>query len=249
MNILVIIFYQPLFNLLVWIYNVLPTHDLGWAIIILTLLIRIVLYPMGQKSIKSQRALQTIQPKIDALKAQYGSDKEGLGKAMMQLYKDEGINPLSSCLPLLIQFPFLIALYAVFQSGLKSNSFDLLYPFVMNPGQLNHVAFGFFDLTSKSIPLALAAGLAQFWQTRMLMGQRKTQPQPAKSNDMAAMMNQQMVYVMPVVTVFIGASLPAGIAMYWLATTIFSGLQQMILFRQMKKKADVGVVVADDTNK
>jgi YidC/Oxa1 family membrane protein insertase len=234
---------------LVWIYNVLPTHDLGWAIIILTLLIRIVLYPMGQKSIKSQRALQTIQPKIDALKAQYGSDKEGLGKAMMQLYKDEGINPLSSCLPLLIQFPFLIALYAVFQSGLKSNSFDLLYPFVMNPGQLNHVAFGFFDLTSKSIPLALAAGLAQFWQTRMLMGQRKTQPQPAKSNDMAAMMNQQMVYVMPVVTVFIGASLPAGIAMYWLATTIFSGLQQMILFRQMKKKADVGVVVADDTNK
>jgi YidC/Oxa1 family membrane protein insertase len=233
MNLLVIIFYQPLFNLLVWIYNVLPTHDLGWAIIILTLLIRIVLYPMGQKSIKSQRALQTIQPKIDALKTQYGTDKEGLGKAMMQLYKDEGINPLSSCLPLLIQFPFLIALYAVFRSGLTHNSFDLLYPFVMNPGQLNHVAFGFFDLTMKSIPLAIAAGLAQFWQTRMLMGQQKNQPKPQNPNDISAMMNKQMIYLMPIMTVFIGVSLPAGIAMYWLATTIFSGIQQMILFRQM----------------
>ncbi len=243
MNLLVIIFYQPLFNLLVWIYNVLPTHDLGWAIIILTLLIRLILYPLGQKSIKSQKSLQTIQPKIDALKEQFGSDKEGLGKAMMQLYKDEGINPLSSCLPLLIQFPFLIALYTVFQSGLKSESFDLLYPFVLNPGQLNHIAFGFFDLTVRSIPLAIAAGLAQFWQTRMLMGQRADQPKPKNPNDISAMMNKQMIYVMPVVTVFIGISLPAGITMYWLATTVFSGLQQMILFRQMKKKEAEGIVI------
>jgi len=243
MNILVTVFYQPLFNLLIWIYNVLPTHDLGWAIIILTLLIRIVLYPLGQKSIRSQKALQTIQPKIDALKEQYKGDKEAMGKAMMQLYKDEGINPLSSCLPLLIQFPFLIALYYVFQNGLTNNSFDLLYPYVLNPGQLNHIAFGFFDLTTKSIPLALAAGAAQFWQTRMLMGQRKNQPLPQKTNDITAMMNKQMLYIMPVVTVFIGASLPAGITIYWLATTVFSGLQQMILFAQMKKQEEAGVVI------
>ncbi len=222
------IFYQPIFNFLVWIYNLLPNHDLGLAIIILTLIIRLILFPLAQKQIRSQRALTKLQPKIEELKLQYKDNKEALGKAMMDLYKQEKINPLSSCLPLLIQLPFLLAVYWVFKNGLANGSLDLLYPFVHNPGSLNPITFGFFDLSIKSIPLAILAGGAQFWQSKMMIGKQKAQ-------GTAAAMNKQMLYIMPAFTVYIGWVFPAGLTLYWFVTILFSIVQQKILFRQMDK--------------
>src|SRR3989338_65550 len=105
---------QPLFNLLVFFYNLIPGHDLGMAIIVLTVVIKLVLYPLSRQSIRSQKALKDLQPKMDALKKQYKDNKEKQAKAMMELYKTEKVNPLSSCLPLLIQLPFLIAVFHVF---------------------------------------------------------------------------------------------------------------------------------------
>lgn len=220
------IFYQPIFNFLVWIYNLLPNHDLGLAIIILTLIIRLILFPLAQKQIRSQRSLTKLQPKIEELKLQYKDNKEALGKAMMDLYKQEKINPLSSCLPLLIQLPFLLAVYWVFKNGLSNGSLDLLYPFVHNPGSLNPVTLGFFDLSVKSIPLAILAGAAQFWQSKMMIGKQKAQ-------GTAAAMNKQMLYIMPAFTVYIGWVFPAGLTLYWFVTILFSIVQQKILFRQM----------------
>ena len=103
-----LILYQPLFNLLIFLYNLIPWHDLGIAIIVLTIVIKVVLWPLSGKALKSQKALQSLQPKIEDLKAQYKDDKEGMSRAMMALYKTEKINPFSSCLPLLIQLPFLM---------------------------------------------------------------------------------------------------------------------------------------------
>jgi len=105
-----IIFYQPILNLLVWLYNIVPGHDIGIAIILLTIIVKIILLPLSKKMIESQKALQDLQPKIEEIKKQFPA-KEEQGKAMIKLYQENKINPLSSCLPLLIQLPFLIAVY------------------------------------------------------------------------------------------------------------------------------------------
>lgn len=232
--------YQPLLNLLVFLYNVVPGHDLGIAIIILTVLIKLVLYPLSQQSIKSQKALQDLQPKMEELKKKYKDDKEKLAKEMMELYKSNKVNPLSSCLPLLIQLPFLIAVFQVFRTGLDVKSLDLLYPFVQNPGQLNPITFGFLDLAKSNVVLAVLTGLSQFWQTKMLTTTRpKKVSSGAKDEDMMAMVNKQMLYLMPIMTVFIGVSLPAGLVLYWLITTLLTVFQQKIMF---KKKPEVEVI-------
>ena len=234
------ILYEPIFNLLVWLYNVLPGGDVGFAIIVLTIIIKLILFPFSLQSIKSQRALQTLQPKIDELKAKYKDRKEEMTKAMMELYKQEKVNPFSSCLPLLIQFPFLIAVFQVFRQGLASDNFDILYSFVANPGHINSMFLGIVDLANPSIYLALLAGLAQFWQTKMMMAKRPPaelrKKKGAKDEDMAAMMNKQMVYFMPIFTVFIGATLPAGLTLYWLITTFLMALQQLYFFKKNKQE-------------
>lgn len=231
------IFYQPIFNLLVYIYNIVPGHDLGVAIIILTLIIRLALYVPSKQSIKAQKELASIQPEVDKLKEKYKDDKEKMGPELMALYKDKKINPFSSCLPMLIQLPFLFAIYRVFYNGLtKDDAMNSLYSFVANPGTLNPIAFGFLDLAAVSIPIALLAGLAQFWQSKMLTAKR------SKGGGMASAMGSQMMYIMPIITVFIGSRFPAGLTLYWLLTTLFSVLQQYIVLGFKKSKPEVEVI-------
>lgn len=231
---LVTIFYQPILNALMWIYNVIPGHDFGLAVIGLTIVIRLILWPFQQSALKSQRSLQTLQPKLKALQDQYKDDKAGLNKAMVDLYAKEKVSPFSSCLPLLVQLPFLIALYQVLRAGLTSANFNLLYPFIHNPGTINPVSFGFLDLAKVSIPLAVLAGLAQFVQTKMLpMNRPPVGAGPgAKDEDTMAKVNRQMLYIMPAFTVFIGASLPGGLTLYWLVTTLMAVLQQWLFLRK-----------------
>jgi len=232
------ILFQPMLNALMWIYSIIPGHDIGLAIIALTIVIRLVLWPFQQSALKSQRALQMVQPKLKALQAQYSNDKAGLNKAMMELYAKEKVSPFSSCLPLLVQLPFLIALYQVLRSGLTSANFNLLYPFVHNPGSINVVSFGFLNLASKSIPLAILAGLAQLVQTKMLPMNRPPAGAGAgaKDEDQLAKVNKQMLYIMPATTVFIGISLPAGLTLYWVVTTLMAIFQQWFFLRMHKDK-------------
>lgn len=234
------IFYQPLFNALIWLYNVIPGHDVGLAIVILTLVIRVILFPLYYKSIKSQRALQEIQPKVEALRKQYKDEQEKLAKEMMILYKNENVNPFSSCLPLLIQLPFLIALYQVFIHGLKSQSMEWLYPFVANPGIINTISVGFLDLSKPSIVLAVMAGAAQFWQSKMMITKnppliKGKEIDGSADEKMMSIMNKQIVYFMPIFTVIIGVSLPAGLSLYWFLTTLLMALQQVWMFKKKKQ--------------
>ncbi|PIT93618.1 hypothetical protein COU00_03250 [Candidatus Falkowbacteria bacterium CG10_big_fil_rev_8_21_14_0_10_43_11] len=229
-----IIFYQPILNLLVFFYNIVPGNDIGVAIVVLTVLIRLILYPLNQQSIKSQKALKEMQPKIDELKTKYANDKTDQGRAMMALYKAEKVNPFSSCLPLLIQFPFLIAVYYVFRDGLTgTKALELVYSFISRPESLDPITLGFFDLSKPSIVLAVLAGAAQFWQAKMMITARPPQNMPgAKDEDMMAVMNKQMVYFMPVLTIFIGITFPGGLTLYWLITTLLTGLQQLYIFKK-----------------
>jgi len=227
-----IIFYQPLLNLLIFLYDVIPGKDIGIAIILVTVIIRMILYPFSAKAIKSQKLLQEMQPKIDEMKKLYKDQKEKQAQEMMKIYKEHKINPFSSCLPLLIQFPFLIAVYQVFRTGLKNGNLDLLYHFVANPGHINTVAFGFFDLNKPQIILAIIAGAAQFWQAKMMLAKRPViKNKDSKDEDMAAIMSKQMVFMMPIMTIIIGAGLPSGLVLYWLVITVITALQQLLVLK------------------
>ncbi|MCK5211168.1 membrane protein insertase YidC, partial [Candidatus Parcubacteria bacterium] len=107
-------FYQPVLNLLVFLYNIVPGNDLGIAIILLTVVIKLLLLPLSKKSIKSQKALQDLQPQTEELKKKFKDNKEAMSKAMLELYKKNKVNPFSSCLPLIVQLPFLFAVFRVF---------------------------------------------------------------------------------------------------------------------------------------
>lgn len=239
-------FYQPILNLLVFLYNAVPGNDLGVAIILLTIIIKLVLLPLSKKSIKSQKAMQDLQPKIEELKKKFKDNKEEMGRAMMELYKNNKVNPLSSCLPILIQLPFLIAVFRVFSVGLSNGTLDLIYPFLHNPGILNQIAFGFVDLSAPNKVLAVMAGAAQFWQTKMMSTKRpQVIAKGSKDEDMMAMMNKQMLFMMPIITIVIGFSLPGGLTFYWLTTTLLTIAQQFFIFKKDNNQNAGSVEVVD----
>ncbi|SRR6056297_1821899 len=234
-----VIFYQPIFNLLIFLYNNLSFGDLGVAIILLTIIIRLIFLPLSRKAIKSQKSLQELQPKIEKLKKEHAGDKEKLGKAMMQLYKDNEVNPFSSCLPLLIQLPFFIAVFEIFRDGIGKESLNLVYSFISKPEVVDHLAFGFLDLSQPSIPLAILTGAAQFWQVKMISAKKpEVKSEGAKDENMMAMMNKQMTYFLPLFIVFIGATLPAALTLYLLVFNITMALQQLYMFRKKKNGAE-----------
>lgn len=235
------IFYRPIFNLLIFLYNVIPGQDIGLAIIVITIILKLVLLPFSLQSLRSQRALAALQPKIKEVQDTHKADKEKQAKAMMELYAKEKVSPFSSCLPLLIQLPFMWALYHAMQTGLNSGGFDALYSFVRNPQHIDSMFLGLVNLAVPSIPLALLAGAAQLWQTLML----SPRPNPAaktagsKDEDTMAAVNRQMTYIMPVMTVIIGIRFPGGLALYWLVLNLLTVAQQWWFFQKAPKTADV----------
>ena len=238
-----LIFLQPLLNLLVWFYNVLPWQDLGIAIILLTIVIKLILYPFTIAQIKQQRALQEIQPKMDEIRTRLKDKKEEQAKA---LYATEKVNPAASCLPLLIQLPVLIALYRALSLTLSAKSLTLLYAFVATPTIINTKFLGFMDLTKPSYVLAILAALVQFIQTKQILKPPaalvKSPPaevagsKGAKDESMATAMNKQMTYMMPIVTAIIGVSLPAGLTLYWFVMSLLTWLQQWWIMKKMPPK-------------
>ncbi|OGG87573.1 hypothetical protein A3B87_02435 [Candidatus Kuenenbacteria bacterium RIFCSPHIGHO2_02_FULL_39_13] len=237
--------YKPIFNLLVYLYNTVAFHDIGIAIIIITVIIKLILYPLSVKSIKAQKALQDLQPKMEALKKKHKGKPEILGREMMKLYKENKISPASSCLPLLIQMPFLIAVYHVFRNGFKPETLDLLYSFVSNPGSINPIAFGLINFSERNIIIAILAGAAQFWTSKMLITKRQPNVSGAKDEGMASMMNKQMLYFMPAITIFIGISLPGGLTFYWFLTTLLTAFQQLYILKKHGSVSSPIIVPAD----
>jgi YidC/Oxa1 family membrane protein insertase len=227
------ILYQPLFNALILLYEYIPGHDFGIAVIVLTTLIRFALYPLMAQSIKSQKVLNELQPKIQEIQKQHASDKEKQGKAMMELYKQEKFNPFGGCLPLLVQFPILIALYQVFWRGFKPEQLNFLYDFVQNPGVINSTFLGLINLDKPNIIFAFLAGILQFFQSKMIMPVQQQQ-QKGQMSQFSGIMQKQMLYFMPLFTVFILWKLPAAIGLYWIVTTIFSIIQQKIIYSPSK---------------
>ena len=223
------VLYKPLFNALVLFYQYLPGHDFGIAVIALTVFIRLLLHPLMMKSIRSQKALSDLQPKIQEIQKNFKEDKQKQAEEMMLLYKKEKINPFAGILPLFIQLPLLIALYRVFGSRFQTIETTTLYSFVSHPGVINPTFLGLINLSQASIFLAIFAGITQFFQTKMLS------LKPPKTNDKSSMarfsgiLQKQMLYFFPLFTVFILWKLPSAIALYWIVTSLFSIGQQRLL--------------------
>lgn len=240
-NIFNLVLYQPLLNFLILLYEYIPGHDFGLAVIVLTVFIRFLIYPLGIKAIQSQKSLQELQPKIQEIQKEYGNNKEKQSQALMEFYKKEKINPFSGCLPLLIQFPILIALYQVFMKGFRPEELLKLYNFVPNPGEISPLFLGLVNLSQPNIILAVLAGIVQFFQMKMITPQQLAEGQASKKqktdqmSQFANMMQKQMLYFFPIFTVFILWQLPSAIGLYWVVTALFSVGQQYFIFKPSTK--------------
>ena len=239
MNILSLAFnsilYKPLLNGLILLYQYVPGHDFGIAVIILTLIIRLILHPSSIRGVRSQRALTKLQPRIQEIQKEYKDDKNKQTKLLMELYQKEKINPFSGCLPMLLQLPVLIALYQVFLRGLNPESLNgSLYAFVNNPGIINFSFLGIITLTEPNIFLAFLAGALQFYQLKIsTVPKQKAQ---TKESDFSKTMQSQMIYFFPLFTVYIVWQFGSIIGLYWIVSILFSIAEQYIVRREQKQQ-------------
>lgn len=231
MNIFNLVLFQPLFNALIFLYQVLPGKDFGVAIIVLTILVRLLLFPLMKRSIKSQKVLSKLQPKIKEIQEKYKDDKEQQVKELNQLYQGEEINPFSGCLLLLIQLPILIALYRVFWYGVDADKMNLLYSFVSNPGEVSPFFLGIINLTESNTGLALLAGILQFFQTKTLLPKEESNKAKDKESQFTEIMQKQSLFLFPLSTVLILWKLPSAVSLYWIITALFSICQQHLVLK------------------
>jgi YidC/Oxa1 family membrane protein insertase len=233
---------QPLFNLLVLIYAIIPGHDLGVAVIILTILVRILIWPLVTRQLRSQAAMQKLAPDIAKVKTKADGDKQKESQLLMELYKEKEISPFASLLPLLIQLPLLFALFYVLRDILKASELTKLtyeglrhMPFVAQlvsgAVPLKTSMFGLINLAKPSPVFAVLAGLLQYVQTRQIMPRQTTPGGPP--NPMAA-----TAYIFPVVTFFFGLSLPAALALYWSTTSVIAVGQQHLVLQRGEKELE-----------
>ena len=222
--------WRPLFNGLIFFYTILPVADLGIAIIALTIIIRGVLAPVLWKAQKAQKELQLIQPEIKKLQEQFKNDKEGQGKALMELYARHKVNPFSGCLLMLVQFPILIALLNVFQN-FDASRLAYLYPFIRHPGAIHTVSFGFLDLASGNIPLGIIAAVTQYFQTKMTMV-----VQPNAESGFAKSFQTQTLYIFPILILVWSFKFPSALTLYWTIMNVFGIVQEIVMRRVQAKK-------------
>lgn len=252
MNFFDLVFIQPLLNVLVGIYHVLVSagvpYAVGFSIIILTILIRFVLYPFMQQSLKQQKKMQELMPDIEKLKAKYKSDPQKLQMEQMALFRTRGVNPASGCFLLLLQLPILISLYNVLLKVVHVKSpADINSWVYVDSLKLNHTwDTSFFGLSLAKTPaelmtqfgpallgVAILTGVLQLLQSKMMMPSKadKAKLPPKKNNepDFASVFQTQTLFLLPVFVGFFAHTLPFGLSLYWNTLTIFGIIQQYIV--------------------
>ena len=241
------IFYQPLYNALAFLISWVPGGDIGIAVVLLTIAVRFVLYPIAKKSIISQIKLRNLQPEIDAIKTKY-KDKQEQSKRTFALYKEYNVNPFSGCLLVLLQLPVILALYQVFLGALTPDT-AILYNGISFPEVVNIHFLGILDIQQKSIILALLAGITQFIQARLTI----PKPSPSSPADtggsfqkqFAKSMNMQMMYFLPIFVAFISYQVSGAVALYWATSNIFTICQELIIRKRLAKQAIGGTIAIE----
>ncbi len=230
--------YHPLLNALAFLVSVIPGGDVGIAVILLTVLVKVILFPLSQKSIESQAEMNILAPEIEKIKKS-GASKEEQATLTFELYKKHNTNPFSGCLLVLIQIPIIFALYYVFYKGLNFDS-TLLYSFIHAPAHINMVFLGILDISKKSLILAVIAGISQFLQAYYM-----PKP-PTPSGDggsfqesLSKSLNTQIKYVFPLLITFIAYRVSGAVALYWITSNLFMVAQQIYV----KKEKNFKIVI------
>lgn len=236
-NFFTIVFYQPLYNGLIFLFDLLPWADAGLVIILFTIVVKFVLFPLSIKATYAQMEMKEIEKDLKAIKEKYKDNKEEQTLKTVALYKEKNINPFAGFFVLLIQLPIIIALYRVFlKSGLPNIETPLLYHFVAAPSGIVMSFLWLTDISGKSIVLAIIAGLTTYFQIKYSTpadipsnGQKSTQA------DMMKMFQTQMKYFFPVLVFFISWSISAAVSLYWITSNVFTIAQEMYMRKHVRK--------------
>lgn len=242
------IFYQPIYNILIFIINNVTFGDVGFAIILVTLIIKLALSPLTKKSIRSQILMKKMEPEIKQIKKDF-PNKEEQAKKTFELYKKYGTNPFSGCIVVLIQLPVIFALYYVFLRGLTLNT-DIIYPFLSKPLSMHTNFLGLIEMSgnSKSLVLAILAGATQFLQgylsspikSKSKVGSVEVVTEEEKKSfqdELSNSMQTNVKYILPVFIGFISWRISAAIALYFVISNIFTIIQEWYIRRSIENKA------------
>jgi YidC/Oxa1 family membrane protein insertase len=230
------VFFDPVYNGLVFFIDTIPGGDVGLAIIATVIVVKLILFPLSIKAVKTQKLMKELEPQLKAIKEKFKDKREEQAKAMMEVYKTAGMNPFASILLIFLQLPFVVALYLAVLSGggvvLPGINTDILYSFIPNPTLITMDFLGQLDITEKSLALALLAGVTQFISTRLAMptlSPKSVTTEPDFKADFARNMQLQMKYVMPVLIVFIAYNFSAVIAIYFIVSNLMTILQELFV--------------------
>ncbi|HEY4494808.1 MAG TPA: YidC/Oxa1 family membrane protein insertase [Candidatus Paceibacterota bacterium] len=228
--------YDPLYNGLIFLMDILPWIDAGVAVVLFTITIRLILFPLSKKAIVTQVRMKELEPELNRIKENMKDDRQGQAMKMMQLYKDKKVSPFSSFLVLLIQLPIIYALYSIFvNGGLPTVNESLLYSFVSIP-TINMDFLGLVDIGAKSVLLAVLAALSQFFQLHYSLASMKTVSKSSNSQmDMAQNMTKSMKYVFPVIVFLISYNISSVVALYWTISSLFTLAQELVVRRHLKR--------------
>jgi YidC/Oxa1 family membrane protein insertase len=240
--------FRPLYNGLVGLMDVLPWIDIGIAVAIFTIIIKLILYPLTKTSLLTQVRMKEIEPEVNKLKAQYSSDRQGQALKIMQLYKEKKIRPFAGVLLIFIQLPILFALLSVFYKIIPTVNPEFLYSFVSVP-IVKTQFLGFVDLTQKSLILALLTAVAQFLQLHFSLANQKPvlaskEGTPDFGTQLASSMGKQMKFMVPILafaSVFwlIPARFPQAssiIAIYWSVSSLFTLAQELVIRKRYARQ-------------
>lgn len=226
-NVFDAVVYMPIYNALVYFVDLVPTHDIGVAVIIVTIAVRFILWPLSQRTIKAQADMKKIGPDVEELKKKYKGKPQEESKALLALYKERGIHPFSGILLLLVQLPILLGLYWVFAlGGFPEVHPENLYAFVKIPEAINMEFLGLINMGGHSIVLSLLAAVTQFAYTRLSMGKRSPKSatetiEASFSKDMARSLDLQARYMIPLVIGVAGYFVAAAAPLYWIVGNLF----------------------------
>lgn len=231
-------FFDPVYNTLVFFIDIFPGGDIGLAIIATVLTVKTILLPLSIKAVKTQKIIREIEPKLKEIKEKHKDNKQQQAQAMMEVYRDAGMNPLASVALLFIQIPIIIALYySVYKGGgvpLPDINSSLLYPFIAAPVEVSMHFLGTIDITLKSIWLALCAGITQYIYVNMTMPPLPPKVEgdvPDIKADFMRNMQLQMKYVMPVLITIVAYSISAAIALYFFVSNLVAITQEYYIRR------------------
>lgn len=211
------LFYEPIYNLIVIVLTLVPLHDIGAAIVVVTLIVKGILAPLNLSALRTQYMMKKIDPEMKRINELKKKDPQKASQEMIALYRKEKINPFSSLFAMIIQIPIFFALYFVFSKGLVSDP-NSLYSFVVFPEKLHTIAFGIFDVTQKNIAVALLAGVSSYFlavrQTSTMVDVKDKKDESFQDQFMKSM-KIQLLYVLPIIITFSAAVLPSALALYW----------------------------------